>query len=327
MSIDCQAGLGNRVNSTMYQTFERVWVSFLNSNRFRRFAKQGVGSVVFRSPTYRRLHLAKNYLTSQYNCLRDPVAFEGVKTFCLFVGHNKSGTSLIGSLLDAHPNVILADEVHAVDYVSAGFRRDQLFHILVRGSRREFLKGRVTARRLTPYSYLVPGQWQGRYSTLRVIGDGASGSSTQRFAKEPDLLQRLRDVMGTVNVKFVQVIRNPYDPISVMMVRGKRTFENAIDHYFANCDALVELRKRLDSSNLFAVRYEGFVSQPELHLCQLCRYLGIEPDDDYVSACVSILHKAPDQSHQMVAWDSKWIGVVKERIAQFDFLQGYSFVR
>ncbi len=311
----------------MYRTYERVWVSFLNSNGFRRFAKQGVGSLVFRSPAYRRLHLAKNYLASYYDCLRDPTAFADVKTFCLFVGHNKSGTSLIGSLLDAHPNVILADEVHALEYVSAGFRRDQLFHILLRGSRREFLKGRVTARRLTPYSYLVPGQWQGRYSTLRVIGDGASGSATQRFAKEPDLLQRVRNAMGAIDVKFIQVIRNPYDPISVMMVRGKRTFENAIDHYFANCDTLVELRKRLDSSSLLAVRYEDFVSQPEIRLSQLCRYLGIEPGDDYLKACGSILHKSPDRNRQMVTWDSRWIGVVKGKMAQYDFLQGYSFER
>lgn len=308
----------------MYETFERTWVSIVNSNRFRRFAKQGAGSTLFRSEAYRRLILARNCLSSYVACLTHPSVFKDVETLCLFVGHNKSGTSMVGSLLDAHPEVILADEVHALDYVSAGFSRDQIFHILLKGSRRELLKGRVTARRLTPYSYLVPGQWQGRYSRLRVIGDGAAGSSTRQFSAEPGLLEHLRDVMGTVDVKFIQVIRNPYDPISVMMVRGKRTFENAIEHYFANCETLVDLRKRLNSSSLFAVRYEDFIGQPELHLTQLCRFLGLQASDDYLRACVSILHRSPRQDRQMVQWDANWAGVVKDRIDQYDFLHGYS---
>jgi hypothetical protein len=54
----------------------------------------------------------------------------------MFVGHNKSGTSMVGSLLDAHPEVILSDEADALDYVRAGFSREQIFHILLGQSRR-----------------------------------------------------------------------------------------------------------------------------------------------------------------------------------------------
>jgi len=232
---------------------------------------------------------------------------------------------MIGSLLDAHPNVILADEADALQYVPAGFRRDQIFHLLLKGSRREAMKGRVTARRLKPYSFLVPGQWQGRYSRLRVVGDSTTGTSTQRFARDPDLLRRLQKVMGGVKVKFIQVIRNPYDPISIMMVRGKRTFENSIEHYFANCETLAEMRKATNSSNLFAVKYEDFVHHAETNLIHLCRFLGIDASEDYRMACTNILYKSPDQGRHMVEWDSKWIELVKNKMDRFDFLEGYTF--
>lgn len=309
----------------MQKSLERIWVSFLDSPRFRRFANQRVGMAIFRSPAYRSILMQYNYVSSYYKCLAHPSAYKNVKTFCLFIGHNKSGTSLIGSLLDAHPNVILADEVNALAYVSAGFKQDQIYHILLKGSRRELMKGRVTARRLKPYSYLVPGQWQGRYSTLQVIGDSTSGSSTQRFAREPDLLQRLERSMAGVEVKFIQVIRNPFDPISAMMIRGKRSFENAIEHYFANSESLVELRKRIDSSNLMPVRYEDFINGSGSDLENICHYLGINADSDYLKACQSILHKHPDKSRQMVKWEDKWIRIVEDKIGQYDFLQGYSF--
>jgi hypothetical protein len=37
--------------------------------------------------------------------------FSNVRTFILFVGYPRSGHSLIGSIMDAHPNVIIAHEV------------------------------------------------------------------------------------------------------------------------------------------------------------------------------------------------------------------------
>ncbi len=68
---------------------------------------------------------------------------------------------MIGALLDAHPNVILADEIDVFEYMDDGFSKEQIYHLLLKNSHREFLKGRVTARRLVPYSFSVPGQWQG----------------------------------------------------------------------------------------------------------------------------------------------------------------------
>jgi len=309
----------------MQKSLERIWVSFLDSPGFRRFANRRIGKTIFASQVYRSILMQYNYATSYFNCLANPSAFKDIKTFCLFIGHNKSGTSLIGSLLDAHPNIILADEVNALAYVSAGFKRDQIYHILLKGSRRELMKGRVTARRLKPYSYLVPGQWQGRYSSLQVIGDSTSGSSTQRFAREPDLPQHLEKSMAGVEVKFIQVIRNPFDPISAMMIRGKRSFENAIDHYFANSETLLDLRKRVSHSNLLPVRYEDFINGSGSDLGKICRFLGVDAGDDYLKACQSILHKHPDKSRQMVNWEEKWIRVVEDKIGQYDFLQGYSF--
>src|SRR3989344_1389974 len=37
--------------------------------------------------------------------------FSSVRTFILFVGYPRSGHSLIGSIMDAHPNIIIAHEV------------------------------------------------------------------------------------------------------------------------------------------------------------------------------------------------------------------------
>lgn len=309
----------------MSNSLEDFWVSWLNSERWRQFAKWGVGAKLFKSQAYRKLDVARRFATTYYKSLRQPELFQDVQTFCMFIGHTKSGSSLLGSLLDAHPDMILADEADALRYVAEGFCKEQIFHILLKGSHREAMKGRVTARRLDPYSLAVPDQWQGKYRTLKVIGDSKAGPSVRRLTGEPKLLHEVQKVMKGVDARFIHVIRNPYDPISVMMVRGQRTFENAVEHYFDYCETLIALRGQLDSSNLIAVRYEEFVQQPERCLGDLCRFLGVAAGDEYLRACAGILHDSPERSREMVMWQPEWIEVVRERIEQVDFLTGYRY--
>ncbi len=309
----------------MNQHLERLWVGLTDSEGFRRLATRGPGAGLLRSGAYRRLNMLRRYALSAYRARAAPELFQQVRSFCLFVGHNKSGASMASALLDAHPEAAFADEEDALQYVAAGFRREQIFHLMLWGARREALKGRVTARRLTPYSYRVPGQWQGRHRALRALGDSTTGTTTRRLAQDPGLLDRLEALMGGVEVKLIQVVRNPYDPISVMMVRGRRSFANAIEHYFAHCGALAELRRRLGPERLHTVRYEAFVRSPAPTLAVLCRFLALEPEEGYLRDCASILRAAPDSHRHMVPWGPREIGEVRERMARYDFLRGYSF--
>ena len=44
--------------------------------------------------------------------------FRTVKRLVFFIGHSKSGSSTIGRLLDAHPHVIISNEVHSCVYLN-----------------------------------------------------------------------------------------------------------------------------------------------------------------------------------------------------------------
>lgn len=309
----------------MTTALERLWVHWLNSARWRAFAKDGPGARVLRSPIYRRLDNTRRYALTAYQSYRQPGLFQDVKTFCLFIGQVKSGGTLLGALLDAHPSVVLADEIDALRYVAAGFKRDQIFHLLLKGAKREAMRGRITARRLTPYSLAVPGQWQGRHQQIQVIGDSKAGPSTRQFGEDPRLLEQLQVVLHTVDLRIVQVVRNPYDPISAMMMRSGRSFEDAIEHYFDYCRTLATLRRRLPERCLTAVHYEQFVQQPRQTLSSLCQFVQIEADDAYLTACAGIVKPTPDQYRQQVTWTPHWISVVRDRMRPFDFLAGYTY--
>jgi len=314
----------------MSSTFEHLSTSLVNSGPWRRFTRQGLGRAMTRSDTYRRLLLRKSYATSYIATLRQPEAFQDARTLCLFLGHNKSGTSLLGSLLDAHPDAVVADDMDVLRFVEAGFSQKQICHVLANGARRDFLKGRVTARRVQAYSFLVPGQWQGRYRRAQVVGDSTSGSTTRRLAQDPALLDRVRQVasqaaMGEGAARFLLVVRNPFDPISYIMVRGRRSFANAIDHYFTNCAAVAALRRRIAAEDVLTVHYEAVVASPAAQLARVCGFLGLEAGEAYLAACRSVVHPSPERSRERVVWEPRWRREVEERMRAYDFLQGYSF--
>ena len=46
--------------------------------------------------------------------------FERVESFCLFVGHRRTGHTLVRALLDAHPAMVISHELNALDLVQRG---------------------------------------------------------------------------------------------------------------------------------------------------------------------------------------------------------------
>jgi len=74
----------------------------------------------------------------------------------MFVGYPRTGHSLIGSLLDAHPRIVIAHELDALELFQWGFSQRQVFHLLLENSRKMAAAGRSHHG----YSYGVPNQWQ-----------------------------------------------------------------------------------------------------------------------------------------------------------------------
>jgi hypothetical protein len=279
-----------------------------------------------RSQVYTRLNMARRFVLSYFRSRRELSAFQDVHTYCMFIGHARSGGSLAGALLDAHPNIILADEVDALQYVSAGFSREQVYHILLKRSRIQAKKGRSKAGRdEKTYSYQVPGQSQGHFTRLLIIGDRKAGKSTQRLGEDPALLQRLQQTMKGTRIAMIAALRNPFDTISTMNIRSGRPLAEGIDLYFSNCETIRKLQDSLGSQNLYILKHEDLLNSPDHCLADLTRFLGIEASQEYINDCVSVLYKSPKKTRQKIQWSGEMIEAVQRKIDQYPFLQGYSF--
>lgn len=304
--------------------FERRWVRLIDSEGWRRAMRSAPVTRLRSSRAFRSADLARRSATTKY-AGRHQDHFSEVDTVCLFIGHVKSGGTLIGSMLDAHPEALISDEVDLLRYLAAGFGRQQLFQLVEKGSRREAMKGRVTARRLEPYALAVPGSFQGRATRVRVVGDVRAGPTTRRLGAQPELLHRLHQVVAPSRPRYIHVVRNPFDPISAMVRRGQRTFVNAIQDYTEQCYRLLRLRETLPADQVLTVRYESFTRDPVRELAGVCEFLGLPTDGSYLDACASIVEPDRPGERESIAWDEMSVESVRDMIASVPFLGGYGW--
>ena len=251
--------------------------------------------------------------------------FKDIKTFCLFIGHGRSGHSIIGSLLDAHPNIILPDESDSLKYLEIGATKHQLYHLLLMRSQKQARNGRTkSGRDGKRYSYAVPNQWQGGFKKIEIIGDSKASVSIRRLSNNPALLQKLRETVEA-DIKFLQVIRNPYDNISTKAIRERKPLSNAIQTYFSNCQDLVKFYAYLDPNDLLVIRHEDLIKDAEAFLCKLSHFLGFEPFPDYIRDCAGVIYQSPAKSRNTIEWPPQLIEQVSQQIEKYDFLAGYSY--
>lgn len=261
-------------------------------------------------------------LIERFRPWRHARILEGVETYCMFLGYPRSGHSLIGSLLDAHPNAIIAHELDALQAVDRGCAKHELFNLLIRNSQ-EFT---AAGRKWEGYEYGVPNQWNGRFTRLKVIGDKKGSHSVALLREKPDLLDRLRPTVG-IPVKFIHVVRNPYDNIATISQKSPSLEDPAAAarFYFERVETVLRLRNEIDRNDWFELRHEVFVADPRGNLAALCRFLELKPSAAYLRDCASIVFASPRRTRMEVVWTPDLLRHVQGRIDAVDYLAGYAF--
>jgi hypothetical protein len=242
-------------------------------------------------------------------------SFAEVERFVLFVGWPRSAHTLVGSLLTAHPDAVVAHELNALRHVDAGVGRRTLFGLLLRKDRL-FAEG---GSKWTEFSYAVPGQWQGRHRSLRVIGDKKGGRTSLALHEDPALWQRFCELVA-IPVSVVVVTRHPLDNIARMATRQGSSTEVEAHTYFQMADAVAWLAGQ---APVFWMGHEAFVADPRHQLRGLTDHLGLDPDPGYLDAASGIVHESPRLARHSVSWGPGQEEEIMARAASYPFLAHY----
>ena len=304
-----------------------------------------------RNITVHRQHtdLTSSILPTKWRSL-DKTDVESIESFLIFIGWPRSCHSIIGSMLDAHPNVIVAHEFSVFSQLSVNTQlnnRNILYNELYRNSYMNARKGwRNSTHRQKGYSLDMDGSWQGRFKQLKVIGDKCGGDPARMYSRSKDQFKAMyKRLKANVNVpiKILQVVRNPFDMIATLaLYRGSDIPEvkvNAsVSNKYRNPIVLKGAAKSvLDiASAIFRmvpdvrlsplqVHCEDLIAYPVETISHICQYLKLECSPEFLQMCADKTFKKVSESRHLVDWNLSTLPSIIERIKTFPFFHRYSF--
>ncbi len=273
-----------------------------------------------------------------------------VREFVQFVGFPRSGHSLIGSILDAHPDAVISHELDAMGLLRAGVSERVLYALILENSAAFSRNGRYW----NGFSYVVPGQDGGEAKRPTVVGDKKGDWAVRWVQREPGLLDAVRRRVRA-RCRWVLVTRHPLDNIATMSLRKGRTYDrlriaaegsadfkaqlnqaqergevasaaldSMIDDYEGLCQGIAQMQQATPAADWRHVVYESFTADPDGETRRLCQFLGLDPEPGYVAASASIVYDSPNKSRRSVAWTDRQLERVDGLTRRFPFLQSYA---
>lgn len=280
--------------------------------------------------------------------------------FCLFVGPGRTGSTLLGALLNAHPEIAIANEVLLVTRIESDLKfHGPRYTRLGRAATLAYFVNQADANRRTlrqsGYDYAVNFR-AAKAAAIKVVGDKAAAATAEAII-DPSRFSRLERLFRKwrLNPRFIGVARNPYDVITTMCVRRAsqgvvsncaelkiadlaREFKQAqsaeyigarLEKTIQRVDDLNRAIARLQSSDshpLLAIRYEDLVADPRAVIKTACDFLGVACASDYLDACAAVV-KPVGASRRLLGdfWTPERQAAVQALCAKYPWLQGYSY--
>ncbi len=298
-----------------------------------------------------RSHRARPLWRLAAEAALSPGRFPEAAVFVQFAGFPRSGHSLVGSILDAHPGAVVSHELDAMGLFDRGFSERQVFALIARNSA-EFERN---GRWWNGFSYAIEGGAGGRAAQPHVIGDKKGDWAVRRVMEDPSLLDRLAQATPRRRRKWILVLRNPFDNVATMSLRKGRLYDrlrietpdrtdfrrrleaekgrgiageiqsDMVEDYARLCEGVAAMKARIDPGDWLEIRNESFLKAPEEGIAGLLRFADLAPDPDFIRRAAAIVHPGANLTRHELPWPDAAREAVEALTRKHDFLHGYRF--
>ena len=260
------------------------------------------------------------YWHSRVDGFRNRSNFKDLQSYCLFLGNPRSGSTLLGALLDAHPEIIISTELDVFPFIKAGYQKEQLFSLILRRS--EWFAN--TGSKWEGYSYKVRNQSPGKFTQLRIIGDKKAAKSALHLQESPNLLANLHATVE-LPIYIIHVVRNPFDNITTMAQKRNGSLKNAANFYFSICDTVKEIQETQYGNRIITVHLENVISNPQHELSKICQNLNISCQPAYLEDCQNSIFRSPRKTREKIDWPEDMIKMIEAKSKDYPFIENYTF--
>ena len=277
----------------------------------------------------------------------------GVKAFVFFLAYSRSGHSIVASLMDSHPHMVISHEFDLFNKLVNGYlvpNKSDIFNELWENTRESIIYDgwRAEGTSSKGYTLFVDGLYQGRYvDHIDVIGDKKGLITVEMLLKNPYEWSVAFNILKSLNttLKVINVIRNPFDNIATSVlyravvrhnefagIKESNTTYNIsselimteISRYFSCHNATVNAGKEFNLDTI-EIHSKDLISDPKGTLLRICNSLAVTCSDDYLEICSSKIFKMESRTRQLVQWTEEQLQTIQQNIDMYSNLKGYNF--
>lgn len=277
-----------------------------------------------------------------------------VQSFVFFIGYPRSSHSILASLIDSHPNAIIAHEFNLFPQLmnpTNGFlvNRTLLYKALYKNSHYHSTHGwrsREHSFQTKGYSLQLNSSWQGTYRRLRVIGDKSGGITARAYRDNPTVISQIYQELTRlvrVPIKVIHVIRNPYDMIATRLLyrfsdikRQKANYSSqfplncpvntsqAMKSFYGEAKAVLEMSQALNM-NVLEMHNVDLVRNPKREMKRVCKFLKLQCSTWYLDLIANSIFKSVSITRKSIVWSDEVRDFIDTQILSLPFFKRYSF--
>ena len=245
--------------------------------------------------------------------------------YALHGGFQKCGTTLLSSILDAHPNVICPMRTEDfIEKYSPGMSRDEIVNEFCDASRKDKYREHDT------YVYRIPGQ--GEWNEIKVLSHKSGWLNAILALKDLDQIKNHVDKLN-MPTKLIISSRNPYSMVEGIWSwktnrRVNRPLNEIIDELEEACIGNNILRDNFKDS--FIVRLDTLINSPSVMMRELANFLEVDANEEWIGNCSSILFDKERSRPREMNLAPTWTEDNKSRIVNLiktyqEYFSSYEF--
>lgn len=219
----------------------------------------------------------------------------------LFIGSPRTGSTLLGQLLNLHPNCLIANEARFLTHLLEGAGRfNELLGQVRSRAWEQFRSGLEHDAHFAATLDRYQPRWVGtahladhpacRKGAIRVVGDKKAGGNTQAILAHPDEAEAL--MRRHPEIVLLQIVRHPIEAArSYMRSHGLETLDEALAT-IVDLTASAGRWGRRFPGRYHHLAYEALCDDPASHLQALLAWLGLSCAPEWVNAVRPIVDAA-----------------------------------
>lgn len=221
--------------------------------------------------------------------------------YLFFVGYPRSGSTLLGQIINSHPNCLISNEFRALDSIIKHTHNiDDVMSAAAEDARILFEVG------LENYKNYNIDKFQGKWKSadfiynnplfnkrdIKLIGDKKAGSTTRLYiSHKNEFLKFLKSNPDIIFIKIERDIESTCKSYVKSHPHEAKDLASARDKILYLDNKSNEFLDNINDQNKYIIKYESLVNDPRLEIHQLFSFLNLDTEPEVIEIISNLVKK------------------------------------